>query len=129
MKRIIRKHFNKYKCTETFSHRSQCSSIIMSISMIEQKRGWYHIFDGQGKKVKTLSDSIGELVGFSSDFFITHKNGWYYLLDETGKKYKTLSDSIGQIVSVTGDTFVAQKNGWSYTFDRFGKKISTRSAR
>jgi hypothetical protein len=102
---------------------------IMAISMIEHRRGWYDIYDAQGKKWKTLSDSIGEVLGWSSLFFIVRRRGWYDLYDELGRKYKTFSDSIGLFVSISGETFIMHRNGWLDTYDRFGKKINTCSAR
>lgn len=36
----------------------------MAISMIEPRHGWYDIIREQGKKVKILSQTIGEIVGY-----------------------------------------------------------------
>ena len=70
----------------------------MAISMIEPRSAWYDIINEQGKKVKTLSQTIGEVVGYGPHFFIVRRSAWYDLYDENGKKYKTLSETIGIIV-------------------------------
>lgn len=98
-----------------------------AISNIEKKGTWYYIYNEKGKKYKTLSANIGDVKGFSSNFFIVSKGSWYYLYDENGKHYKTMSNSIGEIISVSGDTFVVQKASWIYTYNKKGKKISTRA--
>ena len=41
-----------------------------TISHIETTKNWYHIYDQDGKKIKTLSTSQGELKGYSSTFYI-----------------------------------------------------------
>jgi hypothetical protein len=41
----------------------------MAISNIERHSAWYDIYDARGKKIKTLSASIGEIKGFGADFF------------------------------------------------------------
>lgn len=105
------------------------SCFIMAISMIERRSAWYDIYDERGKKQKTLSENIGEILGWGTNFFIVRRSAWYDLYDESGKKYKTLSESIGSFVSVSGDTFVIRRSAWLDTYDRFGKKINTRSAR
>ena len=38
-----------------------------SISHIETTKNWYYIYDQDGKKIKTLSTSQGELKGYSSE--------------------------------------------------------------
>lgn len=81
------------------------------------------------KKQKTLSESIGEVLGWSANFFVVRRSAWYDLYDESGKKYKTLSESIGSFVSISGDTFIIRRSAWLDTYDRFGAKINTRSAR
>lgn len=39
-----------------------------NISHIETTKSWYYIYDQDGKKIKTLSTSQGELKGYSSTF-------------------------------------------------------------
>ncbi|MDD3771335.1 MAG: hypothetical protein PHC38_01605 [Weeksellaceae bacterium] len=103
--------------------------INMAISNIDNRGSWYDIYDERGKKAKTLSSNIGDIEGFSSDFFIVNRGSWYDLYDEDGKKYKTLSTNIGDFVSVSGNTFVVKRGSWLDTYDKSGKKINTRSAR
>lgn len=58
----------------------------MAISSIEHRGYWYEIFDARGKKAKSISDNIGELLGWSDKFFIVMKGYWYDTYDEQGKK-------------------------------------------
>ena len=100
-----------------------------SISHIETTKNWYYIYDQDGKKIKTLSSTIGELQGFSASFFVVKSSSWYYIYDANGKKTKTLSEStVGKVLSVSGETFTSQVGSWIYTWSKEGKKISTRSA-
>ena len=99
------------------------------INHIETTKNWYYIYDQDGKKIKTLSSTIGELQGFSSTFFVVKSGSWYYIYDANGKKTKTLSEStVGKVLSVSGETFTSQVDSWIYTWSKEGKKISTRSA-
>ena len=101
-----------------------------SISHIETTKNWYYIYDQDGKKIKTLSSTIGELQGFSSTFFVVKSSSWYYIYDANGKKTKTLSEStVGKVLSVSGETFTSQVGSWIYTWSKEGKKIGTRAAR
>ncbi len=100
-----------------------------SISHIETTKNWYYIYDQDGKKIKTLSSTIGELRGFGSTFFVVKSGSWYYIYDANGKKTKTLSEStVGKVMSVSGETFTSQVGSWIYTWSKEGKKINTRSA-
>lgn len=58
----------------------------MAISSIEHQGYWYEVFDARGKKAKSISDNIGELLGWSDRFFIVMKGSWYDTYDEQGKK-------------------------------------------
>ncbi len=101
-----------------------------SISHIETTKNWYYIYDQDGKKIKTLSSTIGELQGFSASFFVVKSGSWYYIYDANGKKTKTLSEStVGKVLYVSGETFTSQVGSWIYTWSKEGKKISTRAAR
>ena len=101
-----------------------------SISHIETTKNWYYIYDQNGKKIKTLSSTIGELQGFSASFFVVKSGSWYYIYDANGKKTKTLSEStVGKVLSVSGETFTSQVGSWIYTWSKEGKKISTRAAK
>lgn len=110
---------------------SDCTCKEGRISSIERSGSWYYLYDENGKKYKTLSvSSVGDIVGYSSTFFVSTSSSWIYLWDTEGKKYKTLSaSSIGQIIGITGDTFTSRNGSWIYTWDRDGKKINTRAAR
>ena len=65
-----------------------------TISMIEHRSAWYDIYDERGKKQKTLSDSIGEVLGWSSSFFIVdtfimRRSAWLDTYDNSGRKIST----------------------------------------
>ena len=102
-----------------------------SISYIETTKGWYYIYDQSGKRIKTISSSQGELVGYSSNFYIIKLiSGFYVTYDATGKRLHTFStNSVGEVLNATGDTFTSRNGSWIYTWSKDGKKISTRSAR
>ena len=101
------------------------------ISFVENSGSWVYMYDESGHKYKTLSESsVGEVKGFSSDFFVTQKGSWIYLFDANGRKYKTMSQSsVGDVIGVSGNTFTSRKGSWIYTWDKDGRKINTRTAR
>ena len=102
-----------------------------SISSIETTRSWYYIYDQNGKKIKTISTSQGELKGYSSTFYILKQgSGFYVTYDVTGKRLHTFSaSSVGEIIGTAGDTFTSRNGSWIYTWSKDGKKISTRAAK
>ena len=58
-----------------------------SISHIETTKNWYYIYDQNGKKIKTLSTSQGELKGYSSTFYIIKQESAFYVTyDVQGKR-------------------------------------------
>jgi len=102
-----------------------------SISSIETTRSWYYIYDQNGKKIKTISTSQGELKGYSSTFYILKQgSGFYATYDATGKRLHTFSaSSVGEIIGTAGDTFTSRNGSWIYTWSKEGKKISTRTSK
>lgn len=102
-----------------------------SISHIETTKSWYYIYDQDGKKIKTLSTSQGELKGYSSTFYIIKQGSAFYITyDVNGKRLHTFGvGSVGEILSVSGDTFTSRNGVWIYTWRKEGKKISTRAAK
>ena len=102
-----------------------------SISHIETTKSWYYIYDQNGKKIKTLSTSQGELKGYSSTFYIIKQGSAFYITyDVNGKRLHTWGvSSVGEILGVAGDTFTSRQGVWIYTWDKNGKKISTRAAK
>lgn len=99
------------------------------ISYIETTKGWYNIYDQGGKMIKSLSTGLGELVGYSSSFYIIkQKTGFYITYDVSGKQLHTFSIGIvGDILTVSGDTFTSRKDSWIYTWSKDGKIISSKS--
>ena len=102
-----------------------------SISHIETTKNWYYIYDQDGKKIKTLSTSQGELKGYSSTFYIIKQGtAFYNTYDVKGKRLHTWgASSVGEILGVAGDTFTSRQGTWIYTWSKDGKKISTRVAK
>lgn len=105
------------------------SSQSKSISYIEMTSTWIHVYDESGKKIYTDSRSrFGDVVGYSSCFFIVIRGGFYVLYDANCRRLNTLTvENIGEILSVTGKTFVARKGSFVSTYDMTGKKINTRT--
>lgn len=101
------------------------------LSDVQRSGSWYYLYDCDGKKFKTMAvSSVGNVVGWSSTFFVSRSGSWYYLFDADGKRYKTIAAStIGDVIAVAGDTFTSRKGPWIYTFDRNGRKLNTRAAR
>ena len=111
-----------------------CSAVGMkaqSISHIETTKNWYYIYDQNGKKIKTLSTSQGELKGYSSTFYIIKQGSAFYVTyDVNGKRLHTFGASgVGEILAVSGDTFTSRNGAWIYTWNKDGKKINTRAAK
>ncbi len=102
-----------------------------SISHIETTKSWYYIYDQDGKKIRTISTSQGELKGYSSTFYIIKQgSGFYITYDASGKRLHTFgASSVGEILRAAGDTFTSRKGVWIYTWSKDGKKISTRAAK
>ncbi len=102
-----------------------------SISYVEITKNWYYIYDQDGKKIKTLSTSQGELKGYSSTFYIIKQGSAFYVTyDVNGKRLHTFgAASVGEILAVSGDTFTSRQGAWIYTWDKEGKKINTRAAK
>lgn len=102
-----------------------------SISHIETTKAWYYIYDQNGKKIRIISTSQGELKGYSATFYIIKQGTAYYITyDANGKRLHTFgADGVGEIVGVAGDTFTSRTKAWIYTWSKDGKKISTRAAR
>ena len=100
------------------------------IANIEVEQSWTYVYDASGKKICTISNSQGQLVGYSYSFFVLKSGAWYYFYTPTGKKFNSLSVSyVGEIISVAGNTFTSRNGVWIYTWSKEGKKINTRSAR
>ena len=100
------------------------------ISYIKAEGAWYMIYDESGKKVTTLSkQSIGDVVGWGSDFFVAVDRAWVKLYDIKGKRILTLSrQSTGEVIGVSGNTFTCRDKNWIKIYDKTGKRISTQPA-
>ena len=100
------------------------------ISYIKADGAWYQVYDESGKKVTTVSkQTVGEVVGWGSDFFVSVDRAWVKTFDITGKKICTLSkQTVGEVIGVSGNTFTSRDRNWIKIYDKTGKKISTKSA-
>ena len=99
------------------------------ISYIKADGAWYQVYDESGKKVTTISkQTVGEVVGWGSDFFVAVDGAWVKTYDIKGKKICTLSkQSVGEVIGVSGNTFTSRDENWIKIYDKTGKKINTRS--
>ena len=62
------------------------------ISNVERSGSWVYMYDEHGNKYKTLSaNSVGEVLGFSSTFFVSRSSSWIYTWDYNGKRINTRS--------------------------------------
>ena len=61
-----------------------------SISHIETTKNWYYIYDQDGKKTKTLSEStVGKVLSVSGETFTSQVGSWIYTWSKEGKKIGT----------------------------------------
>ena len=99
------------------------------ISYIKDDGGYYLVYDENGRKISAVSKmTVGEVVGWGIDFFVSLDGSWYKIYDSSGKKINTLSKmSVGKVVAVSGNTFTSEDGGFLKTYDKTGKKINTRS--
>jgi len=100
------------------------------IGYIETTNSWYYIYDQNGKKIKSVSKTQGELKGYSAKFYVLKQgSGFYVTYDVNGKRLHTFGVStVGEILSVAGDSFTSRQGPWIYTWSKDGKKLGTRSA-
>ena len=101
-----------------------------AIGFIETTKNWYYVYDQNGRRMRTLSTSQGELKGYSSTFYILKEGTAFYItFDVNGRRIYTFGAStVGEILAVTGDTFTSRQGPWLHTWTKDGKKLSTRAA-
>ena len=99
------------------------------IAYIESTQNWHYLYDSQGHRIVGYSrSSVGDVVGWSTTFFIGKNNGFYRIYDVSGRVLKALSiNSVGEVLSVSGDTFTSRLGSWIYIWDKNGKKIGSHS--
>lgn len=120
--------FSGLSIGNAYTTNSEISS--SSISRIERKGNFYNIYDESGKLIKSKSTSIGELIGWGTNYFIVTTTSFYDLYDMYGNKYKSLSkDGVGTIISVSSSTFSARKHNFITTYDSSGKRINSTPVR
>lgn len=101
-----------------------------SIAYIDVSNAWYKIYDQNGRNIKTISTTQGQLMGYSSSFYIIKQGSAYYTTyDPTGRKLHTFGvNTVGEIIAVSGDTFTSRLGSWILTWSKDGKKLATRHA-
>jgi hypothetical protein len=101
-----------------------------AIGFIETTKNWYYIYDQNGRRMRTLSTSQGELKGYSSTFYILKEGTAFYItFDVNGRRIHTFGTStVGEVLAVTGDNFTSRQGPWLHTWTKDGKKLSTRAA-
>lgn len=67
--------------------------------MIERRSAWYDIYDERGKKQKTLSESIGDVLGWAANFFVVRRSAWYDLLNRVKSTKRLVNLSVHLLVS------------------------------
>ena len=100
-----------------------------NISYIEDTKNWYYVYDEAGKRIGGLSrNSIGELKGWGSDFFVAKYYSFYRIYDAKGKVLKAMNASdVGEIVGVSGNTITSRKGNWIYIWSKEEKKINAKT--
>lgn len=100
------------------------------IGYIESDKNWHYVYDAQGKKLGGFSrSSVGEVVGWGTDFFVGKQHSFYRIYNIKGKVLKALSiNTVGEVLSVSGDTITSRLGNWIYFWDKNGKKIGSRPA-
>lgn len=62
------------------------------ISRVESDGSWVYMYNESGKKYQTLSaNTVGEVLGYSSTFFVSRNGNWIYTWDKNGKRLNTSS--------------------------------------
>lgn len=101
-----------------------------NISYVKTASSWYIIYDNSGKKTGSVSASLGELVGYGSEFLVLRKDSWYILYDCKGRRLRGLSrSSIGEVIAVSGNAFTSRLGSWIYVWNKEGKKLSVHNAK
>lgn len=101
-----------------------------AIGFIETTKNWYYVYDQNGRRIRTISTSQGELKGYSSTFYILKEGTAFYVTFEAnGRRIHTFGAStVGEVLAVIGDTFTSRQGPWLHTWTKDGKKLSTRAA-
>ena len=94
-----------------------------AIGFIETTKAWYYIYDQNGRRLRTLSTSQGELKGYSSTFYILKEGTAFYVtFDVNARRLHTFGAStVGEVLAVTGDNFTSRQGPWLHTWTRTAK--------
>lgn len=101
-----------------------------AIGFIETTKNWYYVYDQNGRRLRTISTSQGELKGYSSTFYILKEGTAFYVtFGANGRRIHTFGAStVGEVLAVIGNTFTSRQGPWLHTWTKDGKKLSTRGA-
>jgi hypothetical protein len=100
----------------------------MAISNIENKESQIWVYDEDSRCVGRMPNNRVELVGYTSDFFVTVEGGWIRTYDQDCERLGSLS-AIGVTVrSVSGGNFTVTDAGDVKTYDRRCKEVRKRGA-
>ena len=98
----------------------------MAISNIENKESQIWVYDENSLCVGRMPNKRVELVGYTSDFFVTVEGGWIRTYDQDCERLGSLS-AIGVTVrSVSGGNFTVSDAGDVRTYDRRCKEVRQR---
>ena len=101
------------------------------VEILSPKAQIYNITENKGLYIDIggLSrNSVGEIKGWGSDFFVAKRYSYYHICDAKGRTLKTMNVSdVGEIVAVTNSTITSRKGSWIFTWSKEGKKISART--
>ena len=62
------------------------------ISRVECDGSWVYMYNESGKRYQTLSaNRVGDVLGYSSTFFVSRNGNWIYTWDKNGKRLNTRS--------------------------------------
>lgn len=99
-----------------------------SISYIKNDGSWYIVYDENGKKITAVSKmTVGKIIGWGTDFFVSVDGDWYKVYDKQGKKITTLNKlTVGVVISVSSNTFTSRDGSWIKTYNKYGKKLTAK---
>jgi hypothetical protein len=98
------------------------------IADVIAKNGQYYTLDQNNREIAhEYESSIGELLGFNSNFMLFLRNSQYYTRDERFKEIANdYKSSLGEFRNVSGNNANFERNDQIYVRDMFLKEISHR---
>ena len=89
----------------------------MTISDVQCANDQYHVYDEDGREVKSFWTSEGELAGFGQDFLVLERNDQYRIIRvETGDEIASVwRSSVGRFKHANEDLVVFRRDGQIFT--------------